>query len=271
MHDLARQQHKYEYEQQGVLREYAIGELTEAQETELVSQFLEITTEEELEAFLGDLFKGVAKTVGGAVRSPVGQALGGVLKGVAKQALPMVGGALGSMVAPGIGTALGTKLGSLASGLFEMELEGMTLEQAQFETARRYVRLAATSAAGAANAPRNAPPAKVARVAITEAARQHAPGLLRGTSAGGYSQSRRQRGPAPSWRHRRTGGRPLGAAAFPGGDAAGGVCGNGGVRSYRVPESDEPEPHDEEMTPGYGGRQSGRWMRRGHRIVVLGV
>ena len=65
----------------------------------------------------------------------------------------MAGGALGSMIAPGIGTALGSQLGSMASNLFEMELEGMDHEQAEFETARRYVQLAASAAQNAAHRP----------------------------------------------------------------------------------------------------------------------
>ena len=169
--------------------------LGEAQEMELAAELLEITSEEELEEFLGNLFKGVSNAVGGFIKSPVGQQLGGILKGVAKQALPVVGGALGSFVAPGVGTAIGSKLGSLASGLFEMETEGMSPEQAQFEVARRYVRLASTAAATAARAPRNAPPARVTRVAITQGARQHAPGLLRGTTAGTGQPRRAPQGP----------------------------------------------------------------------------
>jgi hypothetical protein len=270
MHDLDRQQLEH-YEQEGLLSEYAIGELTEAQEMQLASQFLEITSEEELEAFLGNLFKGVAQNVGGVIRSPEGKALGGVLKGVARTALPVVGGALGSFVAPGVGTAIGSKLGSFASGLFEMELQGMTHEQAQMETARRYVRLAAASAASAATAPPDAPPAKVARDAITQGARRHAPGLLRGRSAGGGSQSRRQRRRGPGEQPRRRRGRPLGAAAFPGGNA---VSGNGaGEPSHGAPGWEEPELHSEETSPGYGGGrpQGGRWIRRGTSIVVHGV
>src|SRR5215467_1380886 len=115
------------------------GPLNEAQEIELASELLEIGSEQELEQFLGGLFKKVAQGVGSFIKSPVGRALGGVLKNVAKTALPVVGGALGSMVAPGIGTALGSKLGSLASGLFEVELEAMPQEQAEYEVARRYV------------------------------------------------------------------------------------------------------------------------------------
>jgi uncharacterized protein (DUF697 family) len=168
----------------GETQGYVSGELesplNEQQETALAQELLEITNEEELEEFLGNIFKGVAKAVGGVIRSPIGQALGGVLKNVAKTALPIVGGALGSFVAPGIGTALGSKLGSMASGLFELELEGLPQEVQEMEVARRFVRLSAASARQAAFAPPNVPPRYVAERAVTTVARRHAPGLLRG-------------------------------------------------------------------------------------------
>jgi uncharacterized protein (DUF697 family) len=159
--------------------------LGEAEEMEYASRLLEVNSEEELEDFLGDLVKSAARAVGGLVRSPVGKALTGVLKGAAKQALPIVGGALGTMVAPGVGTALGSQLGSMASNLFELELEGMDPEQAEFETARRYVQLAATAAQNATQAPPNVPPPVVAQQSVAAAAERLAPGLLPMLGAGG--------------------------------------------------------------------------------------
>jgi uncharacterized protein (DUF697 family) len=260
----------------GALTSEGESPLSETQEMELTAELLEVASEEELEEFLGKLFKGVAKGVGGFIRGPVGKALGGVLKGVAKKALPVVGGALGSMVAPGIGTSIGSKLGSLASGLFEMELEGMSQEQAEFEVARRVVRLAATSAAHAAKAPQSAPPAKVARVALTQAARQHAPGMLRGTSAGaGGGPRRQQRRSGQGGRPRRPGGRPGGAAGYPGGGSAvamSGYGGNGGGEPSYGTDGGEPQGYWDAPSQGYGGRaQNGRWIRRGRKIVLLGV
>src|SRR5262245_49682797 len=143
---------EYEGSEFEALGEFEAGPLNESEEIELAAELLEITSEQELEQFLGKVFKKVARGVGSFVKSPVGRALGGVLKSVAKKALPVVGGALGSMVAPGIGTAIGSKLGSLAGGLFEVELESMTAENAEYEVARRYVNLAAASARNAATA-----------------------------------------------------------------------------------------------------------------------
>ena len=111
-------EYEEEYANQG---ESVLGHELEA---ELANELLEVQTEEELEQFLGDLVKKVAKGVGGFIKSPVGKALGGALKSVAKIVLPAAGAALGSFVAPGIGTAIGGKLGSVASNLFELELGG---------------------------------------------------------------------------------------------------------------------------------------------------
>jgi uncharacterized protein (DUF697 family) len=187
--------------------------LQEYEEMEYASRLLgEVSSEEELEEFLGDLVKSAARAVGGVIRSPIGQALTGVLKTAAKKALPMVGGALGSFVAPGVGTALGSQLGSMASNLFEMELEGMDHEQAEFEMARRYVQLAATAAQNAATAPPNMPPPMVAQQAVASAAERYAPGLLPTLTGGGPGQG-----------------------------------------------------------PQGNGHQSGRWVRRGRRIILYGV
>ncbi len=278
--------------------------LSEAQETELAGELLEIQSEEELEQFLGNIFKGVAKSVGGFIKSPVGQALGGVLKNVAKKALPVVGGALGSFVAPGLGTAVGSKLGSMASNLFELELEGMEAEEAEFEVARRVVRLAASAAQHAATAPQRAPARQVARTAIVQAARQHAPGLVRGTQhgarprhrarqSGGYGATRGRRPTPPQARRQRRPGQP--------GRSGGGRPGRPGrpsVAFARSPSSAgwlpgayddsgyQPEPSYDDEPFGYadgngsggsgasqyGGRQrSGRWIRRGRKIVLIGV
>jgi hypothetical protein len=293
----------------GALTSGGGGPLSATQEMELTAELLEITSEEELEEFLGNIMSGVARTVGGVINSPEAKALGGVLKGVAKDALPFItsaaGTALGGMAAPYLGPAApalggiigGTAGQQLATRVFEMELEGMTQEQAQFEMGRRIVGLAATSAAHAAKAPRGAPPAKVARAAITKAARQHAPGLLRGAGAGaggggrGRPQQagagggpRGQRRPGPGARPPVPGGRPLGAAAFPGADTASGAPayagGNGEPEpddpsatepTYGAPDWSEPEP-DGDGPEGAGPRgRSGRWIRRGGQIVLLGA
>ncbi|MFI1994048.1 hypothetical protein [Actinoplanes sp. NPDC020271] len=260
--------------------------LSEVQEMEAANALLETQSEEELEQFLGSLVKKVASGVGGFLRSGTGQALTGALKNVAKKALPMVGGALGSFVAPGVGTALGSKLGSMASNLFEMEFENMSEQEAEFEAARRYVRFASSAAANAAKAPRNAPPQAVARAAVVTAARKHAPGLVRGTPyqtqrRPGTGPAKRPGGQQPS--RGRTGGRrrPAGGAyGYPvegptfvfDGDRSGDRSGDQSGNQYRDQDDDgyDDQGYHDEPVRRRRRAQSGRWVRRGHKIMILG-
>lgn len=152
--------------------------LNESQEIELASQFLEITNEQELEQFLGNVLRTVGSTVGRFVRSDTGQALGGILKDAARQALPIVGGAIGQKIAPGRGQAIGADIATQAGRLFGLELEGLSAEDREFEAARQFVRFAGAAVKQAAVAPPTAPPATVASSAATAAARTFAPGLL---------------------------------------------------------------------------------------------
>jgi len=243
-------------------------ELNEMQETELATELLEISSEEELEQFLGKLIRGAAKAVGGIVLSPVGRARGGALKSVAKTALPMAAGALGNLVLPGVGGVVGSKLGSMASKLFEVELEAMGEQEAEFEVARRYVRFATAAARNAARAPSNAPPRAVVRAAVVSAARRHAPGLVRGTRSG-QGRGRPGRGPRP------------GSYGFPSGagNGMGGGPGNGmgGGTAGGEPLGFDDDAGPDTGTKGNGSGETGgrapagRWIRRGRKIVILGV
>jgi uncharacterized protein (DUF697 family) len=152
----------------------------EVEEMDLATELLSISSEEELDQFIGKLLKravrGIRK-VGSAV-GRIAKPLGGILKGVAKKALPFVGGALGSFIPiPGVGTAVGTALGSAVSRALEAELEGMDPEDQEFEMARRFVRLAGTAAKQAAMAQPGVNPQAAVRTAVMTAARQHVPGL----------------------------------------------------------------------------------------------
>jgi uncharacterized protein (DUF697 family) len=266
-------------EMQGVVGE-AESPLNEAQEMALAAEVLEISNEEELEQFLGNLIRGVSRGVGGFLRSGVGRSIGGILKNVARTALPMVGGAIGSFVAPGVGTAIGSRLGSMASQLFEVQLEGPDREDREFEVARRFVRLAATSARNAALAPRTANPQAVARTAVLTAARRHAPGVARrfrmfvrpapwywpqpvpGAYQDGYAAAQEpsyepqpyEPQPAPEGQEWEEPWRGAMASAPAGGAMAGAPIGQArGAGS------------------GNGRPQSGRWVRRGRRLIVLGI
>jgi uncharacterized protein (DUF697 family) len=152
----------------------------EAEEMELAAELLGVSSEAELDQFLGKIIKDAGRAVGGAIKGPVGKALGGALKGIAKQALPAVGGLVGNVMLPGIGGAVGSKLISTAGKALGLELEGLSYEDQEFEVAKGVVRLAGAAAGNAAMAAPSSPPRQVAQTALTEAAKTHAPGLLRG-------------------------------------------------------------------------------------------
>ena len=187
MHDLDRTQlesGEQEYEAEQFLGDL-LGETEqetegEGQELELATELLEVQNEQELEQFLGDLISRATRAAGQFVESPTGQALGDILKDAARKALPVVGGAVGDYVAPGRGGEWGKRVGAAASQLFEMELEGLSNEDKEFELARRYVQWASNAAARAARLARRAqaPAVAIARHAATQAAQQYAPGLL---------------------------------------------------------------------------------------------
>lgn len=203
MHDIDRTQLEaapFETQESGELGE--LGELGgelgaplhEAQEVELASQFLEVSSEQELEQFLGNVFNAVGRAAGQFVRSDTGRALGGILRGAARQALPVIGGAVGQWVNPDGGRALGADIARKAGRLFGLELEGLSPEDQEFEVARRFVRFASAAARCAATSPPSAAPLDVARRAAVSAAQTYAPGLftrLQGRSTGLWPRSGR--------------------------------------------------------------------------------
>ncbi|WP_052732960.1 hypothetical protein [Hymenobacter terrenus] len=281
------------------------GELNETMEMELAHELLEVSNEEELNMFLGKLIKGAARGISNFAKSGVGRAIGGVLKTVAKKALPIAGGALGTFFGGPLGSAVGSKLGSLAGNLFELELEGLSPEDQEFETARAYVRFANSAASRAATIQsqrRGAPAPTVVRQALATAARQHAPGLLRPRNPDGTFRSVNSRpgqrpAPRPVGRPAQGGarrpaytaprrpaygaapGRPApaygapfyGAPAYGGAPAAPAHAANGYAPSdngyYDQPDFDGADEQDQgSYAPARATR--GTWMRRGRTLVI---
>lgn len=140
----------------------------EAEENELAMELMSVSSEDELDQFLGKVFKAASKgqkNVGAAAGKTGG--LGGLLKGLAKKALPFIGGALGSFIPiPGVGTAVGSALGSAVSKALEAELAGLELEERELEMARRFVRIAGTAAQNAALSPSFPDPQAAVRSAV---------------------------------------------------------------------------------------------------------
>ena len=145
------------------------------QEQEFAAELMEVSSEQELT----DVFKKIVNKAGEAVRgikdfakSPTGQAVIKVARPLAKAALPWLGGAVGSLFSPVVGTAVGRKVGQAIGD--RLEYGEMNQEQADFELARRFVRLTAAAAKDAATAPGGTPPELVGEFAHFRAARRFA-------------------------------------------------------------------------------------------------
>lgn len=168
-----------------ILPKNAVWELeypfSEAEELELAAELLAISNEEELDLFLGKMFKGIGrglKKFGRFVGKKVLPALGKGLKAIGKVALPIVGKALGSFIPiPGVGTAIGGAIGTAVSKALELEFSGLPAEEAELEMARRFVRIAAAAARQAALANPQANPEAIANAALMSAARMYVPNL----------------------------------------------------------------------------------------------
>jgi uncharacterized protein (DUF697 family) len=239
------------------------GELNETFEMELAHELLEVSNEMELNQFLGSLVKKVGGAVSGFAKSSIGKTIGKALKAVAQKALPVVGGALGTFVGGPLGTAAGSKLGSMAGNLFELELEGLSPEDQEFETARAFVRFANSAVqrgtAAAQNQRPGVPPSVAARKALTGAAMQHAPGLLRPRNANGTFRSMQGAGA------RRPGAGPRRQPSFRGGSYLGGnyepTQAAGGQDYQGDEQQDYGQPRQHRPTRG-------TWMRRGRTLVI---
>ncbi|MBB4980490.1 hypothetical protein GGE06_001398 [Streptomyces sp. SFB5A] len=126
----------------------AEGGFDEVREMELAGELLEVGDEAELEQFLGGLIRAAAPLLRGAA----GKTLQGLLRGAARQFLPVLGSAAGNLVAPGVGGLIGSQLASKAGSLLGLEVEGLSREDQEFEAARQFVRFAADAARTAAGA-----------------------------------------------------------------------------------------------------------------------
>ena len=167
----------FERESEGAFGEIQ-SELSEEEEVELALELLSVSSEAELDQFLGKLFKGAWKGIKkvGSVVGKIAKPLGGVLRAVAKKALPLVGGALGSFIPiPGVGTAVGSALGGAISKALEAETGELSSEDRELEIARRFVRIASTAARQAAAAPPDMDGETAATQAVAAAARRVLP------------------------------------------------------------------------------------------------
>src|SRR5262245_28031073 len=167
------------------------GVFSEADEMQLASELLGVSSEEELDQFLGSLIKKAQQVIGSAVRSPIGQAVGGVLKTAAKKALPLAGGALGGYIGGPLGAKIGSGLASAAGSALGLEAETLSQEDREFEGAKQFVRFAGNTVKNAAASAMGGHPAAIAQAAAATAARQFLPGLVGPTAGAGIAAAGR--------------------------------------------------------------------------------
>lgn len=153
---------------------------------ELAGELLEVSSEDELDQFLGRFIKRAARAVGGAIRSPLGRAIGGFLKGVAKRALPLAGTALGGYFGGPLGAKIGSGLASAGGTALGLEAETLNAEDREFEGAKQFVRMGGEAVKSALSTPPGTNPARAAQQAVTVAATKHAPGLVGGRPADAF-------------------------------------------------------------------------------------
>lgn len=208
---------QFEYLSQGEARVFS-----DADEMELAAELLATNDEQELDQFIGKLIGQAGEVSGKPVKGKTGSKLGGFLKGALGKLLPAAAGVAGGIFGGPLGAKAASSVASAAGKAFGLELEGLSPEDQEFETARRFVRFAGEAAKQAGKAAQVIDdPQAAAKKAMTAAAKKFAPGLLAPVSKALQS-------------------------AFQSEVAA--VRGAG-------------------ERPG----QSGRWIRQGGKIVLLGV
>lgn len=164
-----------------------------SREVELATELLEVSSEAELEQFLGNLMSSAVGAARNFARSDTGRALGGILKNAAGQALPVIGRGIGSYIDPKYGD-IGQRAGTAVKGWLGLELEGLSQEDREFEMARALVRFVDSATRHAAKAPAGTPPQSAALAAATAAAQRHVPGLVGHLTSGGTAQGKRSSG-----------------------------------------------------------------------------
>jgi hypothetical protein len=151
--------------------------LSDTAEMSLAADLLEIRDQADLKQFLGNLARHVAKTIGVQLSSPHADAIRDVLAGAVTRALRHIGRTPRTHPAP-FGSTVGSRLASIPSSQLGLELEGLSSEDREFETARRLVRFAAEAAKNAIMG-KSRDPVAAAWAGACAAARLYAPGLLR--------------------------------------------------------------------------------------------
>lgn len=280
------------------IRDPYTGEINVNTEIALAAELLAVSNEEELNQFLGKLVRGIGRGFKRFAKSGLGRTLIGAIKPLAKAALPAIGGALGSFIPiPGVGTALGSAAGRALGNA--LEVQGMSAEDRDFEIARRVVRTAMHTAAHLDNLPEgevvmdeelwNAVKAVGSRL-LPGAVSLLTGGITGGGAAGGQGTG----GLSGGLSVRSPGGWQVNVGGQAGGQVTTGATVGIGQQAPPVPF--QPSPPSQVLPypyrsgpvrpvmPGGGGggggqggvcppsvRTTGRWVRRGRAIIVLGL
>lgn len=153
----------------GVPTQMAAKPSNELEELDLASAFLEVTTDSELATALNRILRRGAMLVGKPIDPQVAQHLGSRLR--------RAGQSVRTLLMPPAGRSDGGSTSEAMERITGAELEGLSDEDKEFETARAFVRFAMEAGRLAAKAPPTQRPAAIATAATRVAARLHAPGL----------------------------------------------------------------------------------------------
>lgn len=142
---------------------------TELDELELASAFLEASNGSQLGAVVNRLLRRGATLAGKPIDPQVAQLLG--------PRLARAGHSVRNLLAPPAGRSDAGDTSEAMERITGAELEGLSPEDQEFETALAFVRFAMEAGRTAAKAPATQPPAAIATAAARVAARRYAPGL----------------------------------------------------------------------------------------------
>ena len=135
----------------------------------LAIDLLEVNTKPQLDAAVRRIVRRAGETVGRPLNEPVAAALSDLLEVAARHALPK------QFVAP-----IGTNTDARTKGrFFGIELEGLSPEDQEFETAKAFVRFASEATRRAASVSERLSPRTAAHLASLQSARRYAPGWPR--------------------------------------------------------------------------------------------
>jgi hypothetical protein len=250
---LFEQHEQPEFESEGFLfeqHEHGEGEVFgEAELMELAGELLEVSSEAELDRFLGKLIKKVGGGIKQFANSSIGRAIGGTLKGLAKKALPLAGTVAGGFFGP-LGAKIGGGLARVAANALEMEM--LEAEDREFEGAKNFVRICGEAAkkALATTAP-NTNPTAVAQKAVASVVAKYAPGLMRTAPApAGAAGAAVPLAAGRIWPHRA--GRPVSSADFAHRRCRGSSCPAGGGKLPGGAASDAKKPSCAAQFPDHG-------------------